>query len=62
MDSEQFSLIFSTVCCFISVTSAVVSGVYCFEVHKDSQVYKEEAAKKKREEEIRKLMDELRQG
>lgn len=59
MGSEQFSLIFSVVCCCISVISAIVAGAYGLEAYKALRTYKEAEAKKKREEEIRKLMDGL---
>lgn len=59
MGSEQFSLIFSVVCCCISVISAIVAGAYGSEAYKALRTYKEAEAKKKREEEIRKLMDGL---
>lgn len=56
MDSEQFSLIFSVVCCCISVISAIVAGAYGFEAYKASRTYKEE---KKKSEEYRKLFAQL---
>lgn len=60
MDSEQFSLIFSVVCCCISVISAIVAGAYGLEAYKASRAYKEAEAKKKREEEIRNFIDQLK--
>lgn len=60
MDSEQFSLIFSVVCCCISVISAIVSVAYGLEAYKDSRTYKEAEAKKKREEELRNFIDQLK--
>lgn len=60
MDSEQFSLIFSFACAVISVTSAIVAAAYGFEAHKDFQEYKKAEAKKKREEELRNFIDQLK--
>lgn len=60
MDSEQFSLIFSVVCCCISVISAIVAGAYGLEAYKASRAYKEAEAKKKREEELRNLLADLK--
>lgn len=60
MGSEQFSLIFSVVCCCISVISAIVAGAYGLEAHKDFQEYKKAEAKKKREEELRNFIDQLK--
>ena len=59
MDSEQFSLIFSVVCCCISVISAIVAGAYSIEAYKASRAYKETEAKKKRSEELRKFINDL---
>lgn len=61
MGSEQFSLIFSVVCCCISVISAIVAGAYGFEAYKASRTYKEAEAEKKREKELRKLIKDLTQ-
>lgn len=47
MDSEQFTLIFSTVCFFISVAAAIVSGFFCFKSLKDS--WEEKKEEKERE-------------
>lgn len=60
MDSEQFSLIFSVACAVISVTSAIVAAAYGFEAHKDFQEYKKADAEKKRSEELRKLINNLK--
>lgn len=60
MDSEQFSLIFNVVCCCISVTSAIVAGAYGFEAHKDFQEYKKAEAEKKRSEELRNFINDLK--
>lgn len=59
MDSEQFSLIFSVVCCCISVISAIVAGAYGIEAHKDFQEYKKAEAEKKRVKELRNLINDL---
>lgn len=59
MDSEQFSLIFSVVCCCISVISAIVAGAYGLEAYKASRAYKEAEAKKKRLEELHKFINDL---
>ena len=61
MGSEQFSLIFSVVCCCISVISAIVAGAYGLEAHKDFQEYKKAEAEKKRAKELRKLINNLTQ-
>lgn len=58
MGSEQFSLIFSVVCC-ISVISAIVAGAYGSEAYKASRTYKEAEAKKKRLEELRNFINDL---
>ena len=60
MDSEQFSLIFSVVCCCISVISAIVAGAYGLEAHKDFQEYKKAEAEKKRSEELRNFINNLK--
>lgn len=60
MDSEQFSLIFSVVCCCISVISAIAAAAYGFEASKASRTYKEAEAKKKREEGLRNFIDQLK--
>lgn len=59
MGSEQFSLIFSVVCCCISVISAIVAGAYGFEAHKDFQEYKKAEAEKKRAKELRNFINDL---
>ena len=61
MGSEQFSLIFSVVCCCISVISAIVAGAYGIEAHKDFQEYKKAEAEKKRAKELRNLINNLTQ-
>lgn len=61
MDNEQFTLIFNAICFFISVAGAIVSGFYYFEARKNLRAYKEEQEKKKKSEEYRKLIDQLRQ-
>ena len=62
MDSEQFSLIFSVVCCCISVVSAIVAAAYGFEAHKGFQEYKKAEAEKKRAEELRNFINDLQKG
>ena len=59
MGSEQFSLIFSVVCCCISVISAIVAGAYGFEAYKALRTYKEAEAEKKRAKELRNLINDL---
>lgn len=59
MGSEQFSLIFSVVCCCISVISAIVAGAYGFEAHKDFQEFKKAEAEKKRAKELRNFINDL---
>lgn len=59
MGSEQFSLIFSVVCCCISVISAIVAGAYGIEAHKGFQEYKKAEAEKKRAKELRNLINDL---
>lgn len=59
MDSEQFSLIFSVVCCCISVISAIVAGAYGLEAHKDFQEFKKAEAEKKRAKELRNFINDL---
>lgn len=61
MGSEQFSLIFSVVCCCISVISAIVAAAYGIEAHKDFQEYKKAEAEKKRAKELRNLINNLTQ-
>ena len=60
MGSEQFSLIFSVVCCCISVISAIVAGAYGLEAHKDFQEFKKAEAEKKRSEELRNFINNLK--
>lgn len=60
MGSEQFSLIFSVVCCCISVISAIVAGAYGLEAHKDFQEYKKAEAEKKRAKELRNFINDLK--
>ena len=60
MDSEQFSLIFSFVCCCISVISAIVAAAYGLEAHKDFQEYKKAEAEKKRAKELRNFINDLK--
>ncbi|MBF1663987.1 MAG: hypothetical protein HXO64_05460 [Rothia mucilaginosa] len=59
MGSEQFSLIFSVVCCCISVISAIVAGAYGLEAHKDFQEFKKAEAEKKRAKELRNFINDL---
>lgn len=59
MGSEQFSLIFSAVCCCISVISAIVAGAYGLEAHKDFQEFKKAEAEKKRAKELRNFINDL---
>lgn len=59
MGSEQFSLIFSVVCCCISVISAIVAGAYGLEAHKDFQEFKKAEAEKKRAKELRNFINNL---
>lgn len=61
MGSEQFSLIFSVVCCCISVISAIVAAAYGIEAHKDFQEFKKAEAEKKRAKELRNLINNLTQ-
>lgn len=49
MDNEQFTLIFNTICFFISVAGAIVSGFFCFRTLKDSWEEKKEEKEKERE-------------
>lgn len=60
MGSEQFSLIFSVACAVISVTSAIVAAAYGFEAHKDFQEFKKAEAEKKRSEELRNFINNLK--
>lgn len=60
MGSEQFSLIFSVVCCCISVISAIVAGAYGLEAHKDFQEFKKAEAEKKRAKELRNFINDLK--
>lgn len=59
MSSEQFSLIFSVVCCCISVISAIVAAAYGSEAHKGFQEYKKAEAEKKRSKELRNFINDL---
>lgn len=59
MGSEQFCLIFSVVCCCISVISAIVAGAYGLEAHKDFQEFKKAEAEKKRAKELRNFINDL---
>ena len=59
MGSEQFSLIFSVVCCCISVISAIVAGAYGLEAHKDFQEFKKAEAEKKRAKALRNFINDL---
>ena len=59
MGSDQFSLIFSAVCCCISVISAIVAAAYGLEAHKDFQEYKKAEAEKKRAKELRNFINDL---
>lgn len=49
MDNEQFTLIFTAICFFISVAGAIVSGFFCFRTLKDSWEEKKEEKEKERE-------------
>ena len=60
MGSEQFSLIFSVVCCCISVISAIVAGAFGLEAHKDFQEFKKAEAEKKRAKELRNFINDLK--
>lgn len=60
MEPDQFSLIFSVACAVISVTSAIVAAAYGFEAHKDFQEYKKAEAEKKRSEELRNFINDLK--
>lgn len=60
MEPDQFSLIFSVACAVISVTSAIVAAAYGFEAHKDFQEYKKAEAEKKRSEELRNFINNLK--
>ena len=60
MGSEQFSLIFSVVCCCISVISAIVAWAYGLEAHKDFQEFKKAEAEKKRAKELRNFINDLK--
>ena len=60
MGSEQFSLIFSVVCCCISVISDIVAGAYGLEAHKDFQEFKKAEAEKKRAKELRNFINDLK--
>jgi|GEM_PF-3555140 len=61
MEPDQFSLIFSVVCCCISVISAIVAAAYGFEAHKDFQEYKKAEAEKKKAKELRNFINDLTQ-
>jgi len=60
VEPDQFSLIFSVACAVISVTSAIVAAAYGFEAHKDFQEYKKAEAEKKRSEELRNFINNLK--
>ena len=47
MEPDQFKLVFSAVCFFISVAAAIVSGFFCFRTLKDS--WEEKKEEKERE-------------
>ena len=47
MEPEQFNLVFSAVCFFISVAGAIVSGFFCVRMLKDAR--EEEKKEKERE-------------
>lgn len=47
MEPDQFNLVFSAVCFFISVGGAIVSGFYCIRMLKDAR--EEEKKEKERE-------------
>lgn len=47
MEPDQFNLVFSAVCFFISVGGAIVSGFFCIRMLKDAR--EEEKKEKERE-------------
>ena len=47
MEPDQFNLVFSAVCFFISVAGAIVSGFFCVRMLKDAR--EEEKKEKERE-------------
>lgn len=47
MEPDQFNLVFSAVCIFISVGGAIVSGFFCIRMLKDAR--EEEKKEKERE-------------
>lgn len=47
MEPDQFNLVFNAVCFFISVSGAIVSGIFCFRTLKDS--WEEKKEEKERE-------------
>lgn len=47
MEPDQFNLVFTAVCLFISVAGAIVSGFFCFRTLKDS--WEEKKEEKERE-------------
>ncbi|WP_152692648.1 hypothetical protein [Rothia mucilaginosa] len=47
MEPDQFNLVFTAICFFISVAGAIVSGFFCFRTLKDAR----EEEKKEKEEE-----------
>lgn len=47
MEPDQFNLVFTAICLFISVAGAIVSGMFCFRTLKDAR----EEEKKEKEEE-----------
>lgn len=48
MEPDQFNLVFTTACLFISVAGAIVSGFFCFRTLKDAR----EEEKKEEEREL----------
>lgn len=49
MEPDQFKLVFTAVCFFLSCTAATISGVFCFLTLKDSWEEKKEEKEKERE-------------
>ena len=49
MEPDQFNLVFTAICFFISVAGAIVSGMFCFRTLKDSWEEKKEEKEKERE-------------
>lgn len=47
MEPDQFNLVFTAICFFISVAGAIVSGFFCFRTLKDS--WEEKKEEKERE-------------